>query len=132
MNAGTRPEELRSFAAEVGRVADDDRACLEAFLGRLDSAPSQTRRGAVWLAEKLGRLKLNGRVLRSSPLSAVTELEGCRLLLESNRALWAGVGYLGPADATDRVLRTERLLETAESLRLDALDRATQGTPASS
>lgn len=131
MSAGTRPEELRAFAAEVGRATDDDRACLEALLARLDSAPSQTRRGAVWLAEKLGRLKLNGRVLRSSPLSAVTELEGCRLLLESNRALWAGVGYLVPEDATDRVRQTERLLETAERLRLDALDRATQGTPAS-
>jgi hypothetical protein len=131
MSAGSRPEELRAFAAEVGLVTDDDRSCLEAFLGRLDSAPSQARRGAVWLAEKLGRFKLNGRVLRSSPLSAVTELEACRLLLESNRALWAGIRDLGPEDAPDRALRTERLLETAERLRLDALDRATRGTPVS-
>jgi hypothetical protein len=126
MSAATRAEELRALAAEVRRVTDDDLACLEEFLRRLDSAPSRARQGAVWAAEKLGRLKLNGRVLRPSPLSAVTELEGCRLLLESNRALWSGLGELGPADATERARRAEGLLEAAERLRLDALHRATR------
>jgi hypothetical protein len=126
MSSVTRTEELRTFAAEVGRIVDDDRVCLEALLRRLDSAPSRTRQVAVWSAEKLGRLKLNGRVLRPSPLSAVTELEGCRLLLESNRALWTGLGQLGPADAAERAGRTEGLLETAERLRLAALHRATR------
>jgi hypothetical protein len=128
MSAAAPADEHRRFAAEVGRITDDDRACLEAFLSRLDSSPSRTRQGAVWAAEKLGRLKLNGRVLRPSPLSAVTELEGFRLLLESNRALWAGLEdlELGPADAPERARQAERLLETAERLRLGALHRATR------
>ena len=125
MNSAARTDEERTFAAEVARITDDDRSCLEAFLRQLDSAPSRMRQNAVWAAEKLGRLKLNGRVLRASPLSAVTELEGCALLLESNRALWAGLAQLGPADATERARRAERLLEAAERLRLDALNRAT-------
>ncbi len=85
------------------------------------------RDAAAWSAEKVGRLKLNGRILRPSPLSGVTELEGCRILLESNRALWAGLGHLavGPADAADRARRAERLLDAAERLRLDALNAAT-------
>jgi hypothetical protein len=128
MGAAARTEEEQAFASEVERIADDDRASLEAFLSRLDSAPSRARESAVWAAEKLGRLKLNGRVWRPSPLSAVTELEGFRLLLEGNRALWAGLGHLklGPPDAAERALRTVGLLATAERLRLDALHRATR------
>jgi hypothetical protein len=126
--ASSARDDERGFATELRRVADDDRACLRSFLGRLDSAPSRTRHAAVWTAEKLGRLKLNGRVLRPSPLSAVTELEGCRLLLEGDRALWTGLAELelGPADAVERVRRAEQLLATAERLRLEALFAATR------
>jgi hypothetical protein len=128
MQGAARTEEQRAMAVELNRLADDDLACLEAFLERLDTAPSRVRQGAVWAAEKLGRLKLNGRVFRPSPLSAVTELEGCQLLLESNRALWTGLDHLqlGPTDAADRARRAERLLATAEQLRLDALHGATR------
>jgi hypothetical protein len=126
LGAAGRTDEEQAFAAEAGRSAEDDRACLEALLGRVDSAPSLTRAGAVRAAEQLGRLKLNGRVLRRSPLSAVTELEGCRMLLESTRALWVGLEHLnlGPDDAAERARRTERLLVEAERLRLEALHRA--------
>jgi uncharacterized protein DUF1990 len=124
-----RPGELRGFAEELGRAATADRASVEELLGRLDSAPSRVRDTAAWTAEKFGRLKLNGRILRPSPLSGVTELEGCRILLESDRALWAGLAHLavGPADAADRARRAERLLAAAERLRLAALHPATHG-----
>ena len=119
--------ELRGFTEELGRAATADRASVEELLGRLDSAPSRVRDAAAWSAEKVGRLKLNGRILRPSPLSGVTELEGCRILLESNRALWAGLAHLavGPTDAADRARRAERLLDVAERLRRDALNAAT-------
>jgi hypothetical protein len=128
MSTARRTAEQRAFADDVHRVADDDRACVEQYLERIESAPSRTRHAAVWAAEKLGRLKLNGRVLRPSPLSAVTELEGCRVLLESDRAAWAGLAHLavGPADAAERARRTEPLLATAERLRLAALRAATR------
>jgi uncharacterized protein (UPF0548 family) len=128
MQGAARTEEQRAIAVEVNRLTDDDIACLEALLERLDSAPSRTRQSAVWAAEKLGRLKLNGRVLRQSPLSAVTELEGCQLLLEGNRALWAGLDHLrlGPTDAAERARRAEHLLAAAEELRLEALHSATR------
>ena len=128
MSTAERPDEQRAFARELHHAADDDRACVEQSLARLDSAPSHVRHVAAWSAEKFGRLKLNGRVLRSSPLSAVTELEGCRLLLESDRAAWSGLAHLaiGPADAAERASRAERLLARAESLRLDALSTATR------
>jgi hypothetical protein len=126
INTADRSEELRAFSGEVRQAADDDCACIEQYLDRLDSAPSRIRNAGVWTAEKLGRLKLNGRLLRPSPLSAVTELEGCRLLLESNRAVWAGLAHLdlGPADAAGREDRSERLLASAESLRVVTLHAA--------
>jgi len=128
MSSADRPGELRTFADDVRRATADDRACVEQYLDRLESAPSRTRHAAVWTAEKLGRLKLNGRLLRPSPLSAVTELEGCRLLLESSRAVWTGLAHLGlgPGDAAERADRSERLLAAAESLRVAALSAATR------
>ena len=128
MSAPARPDEQHAFADELCGTADDDRTCLEAFLSRLDSTPSRTRHAAAWTAEKVARLKLNGRVLRPSPLSAAIELEGCRLLLESNRALWSALAHLavGPGDAAERTRRAERLLATAERLRLDAIHCATR------
>jgi len=118
--------EQRAFADELERAAADDRVSLEGFLRRLDSRPSRTRHAAAWTAEKVGRLKLNGKLVRPSPLSEVTELEGCRLLLESSRALWSSLARLavGPADAAERTIRSDRLLATAEELRLAAIDRA--------
>jgi hypothetical protein len=127
MSSSGRPDALREFAEEVGRAAADDRASLEELLGRLDSAPSRVRHAAAWSAEKAGRLKLNGRIVRASPLSPVTELEGCQILLGSDRALWQGLAHLAiaAAGAADRAARAGGLLETAERLRLDALRRAT-------
>ena len=57
----------------------------------------------------------------------VTELEGCKLLLESDRALWSGLAQLaiGPADAAERAQRAEGLLEAAERLRVEAFHDAT-------
>lgn len=126
MTTAGRADERQPFADELAAAASDDLACLEGFLRRLDTAPSRTRHAAVWAGEKLGRLKLNGRILRPSPLSHVTELEGCRLLLESNRAAWSALEHLaiGPAGSAERVERAERLLLTAERLRLDAIDDA--------
>jgi hypothetical protein len=128
MSISDRPDGVQAFADEVRQAAGDDRACVEQYLDRLDSAPSRARDAAVWTAEKLGRLKLNGRLLRPSPLSAVTELEGCRLLLESNRAVWSGLAHLGlgPGNAVERADRSERLLAGAESLRVAALHAATR------
>jgi len=128
MSTSDRPGDQRAFAQELHRAADDDCGSLERFLDRIDSTPSHMLHVAAWTAEKFGRLKLNGRILRPSPLSAVTELEGCRFLLEGARAAWSGLAHLaiGPADATERARRAEQLLATAESLRLAALRTATR------
>ncbi len=54
--------------------------------------PVKTR--AAWAAEKVGRLKLNGRVRGYSDLSRVLELEGLRLGVEGKRSLWKSLDEL--------------------------------------
>src|SRR6185437_87367 len=127
MNTPARSDDQQAFAAQLGRAASADRASVEELLRRLDSAPSQIRHAAAWSFEKVGRLKLNGRIVRPSPLAAVTELEGCKILLESDRALWSGLAHLaiGPADSGERARRAEELLAEAVGLRVDAFHGAT-------
>jgi hypothetical protein len=127
MSGQSRPGDVRALAAELRRAAEDDLAALENLLVDLGGRPSHGGQAAILLGERLGRLKLNGRILRSSPLSGVVELEGCRLLLESADALWSGLDQLalGPSDAARRRERATRLLEAVEALRLDALTHAT-------
>lgn len=126
MSSGGRLPELQALASELRAAAADDLVAVEKLLARLDSAPSLSRAAAVRVGERLGRLKLNGRIVRASPLSAVVELEGAALLLASVRMLWEGLAKLdlGPEDAGERAARAERLRAAAEELRLGALPRA--------
>jgi hypothetical protein len=126
MSRSGRPDAERAVARELHGDLTDDLAALDVLLAQLGRHPDQGKAGGAWLAEKVGRLKLNGRVVRGSPLSAVTELEGLRMLLESARALWSSLALLrlGPQDADDRRARAVRHLEAAERLRESAVERA--------
>jgi len=123
---GSPSAEERAFGAALYADATNDLSALEALLAAAGSAPSRTKEVAVRAAERLARLKLNGRLTSRSPFSSVTELEGCRLLLESARSLWAGMARLGlgPADASERSERAAERLDVAERLRLGALEAA--------
>jgi hypothetical protein len=127
MHASGRAGDVQTFAATLRQAADDDLEALEELLRALGSSPSQVRTAGVLLGERLGRLKLNGRILHPSPLSVVVELEGCRMLLRCAGDLWSALDRLalGPADAEARKHRASQLGQRAEVLRLDALERAT-------
>src|SRR3954453_11909906 len=84
-NAGNEfGEFLSDFAAE----ADAHRNLLEDVMARLDVRRDQIKIGALWLGEKLGRLKLNGRLVEYSPLSRVIEVEGLIAGSEARRNLF--------------------------------------------
>ena len=74
---------------------EDDRGKIEKILRMLGGAPDRVKNVAVWLAERSGRLKLNGRILGYSDLSRLEELEGLRMLLDFHLSLWRSVGGLG-------------------------------------
>ncbi|MEX5274569.1 hypothetical protein RF638_11505 [Kocuria sp. CPCC 205235] len=88
----------REVRSKVGRLAYDvaeDQRSLETIMSAFDIKPSQLKDIPARAAEKIGRLKLNERVTKRSPLSDVVELEaltaavyakslGWRILLEVN------------------------------------------------
>jgi hypothetical protein len=116
----------RALARRILEDLASDRRELEAVLHNFGSAPSRARTAAVQVGERLGRLKLNGTLLRRSPTTSVLELEGCQLLLESIRELWTGLDHLGlgPADTAMRAQRAVEYSDEADALRLAALERA--------
>ncbi|HEY2095100.1 MAG TPA: hypothetical protein VGH72_01480, partial [Pseudonocardia sp.] len=70
-----------SLARLATEIAEDRDALLDIM--RVLEIPTRTYKVyAGWIAEKAGRVKLNGHLLSRSPLSSVTELEGMRLGVE--------------------------------------------------
>lgn len=77
-----------------------DRLTLEEVMRQLNVESSRIKVELVRMAERLGRLKLNGRLLQRSPLSRVVELEVLVVGIRGKEALWsallaAGVGLEG-------------------------------------
>jgi hypothetical protein len=66
-------------------------------MSRLGVKRSRPKVAAAWAAEKLGRLKLNGELLRYSPLSRLIELEGLAAGIDAKRALWLSLASRGDA-----------------------------------
>jgi hypothetical protein len=65
-----------------------DRETLERVMAELGARRDPVKARAGWLAEKLGRLKLNGQLRGYSPLSRVIELEGLCLAIGGKLGLW--------------------------------------------
>lgn len=116
--------------AVLGQLADeivDDRATLIRLMGKLGVRVNPVKVGAGWLAEKAGRLKLNGRLFTRSPLSSVIELEGMRLGVEGKAAAWRTLRAVAErddrldTDEVDRLIeRAGRQIESLEVLRVEA------------
>src|SRR5215207_1226807 len=64
--------------AELSRLVDEidhDRRTLITIMAGLDIDPSKAKHIAGLATERLGRLKLNGHAVRTSPLSVLLEVE---------------------------------------------------------
>jgi len=117
------------------REVEEDRATLEGIIDRLGLRKSQLKPGAAWVAEKMFRLKLNGRLLSYSPLSRVLELETLGAGVEAKRALWASLKRLVEQEGTDLgvdldelIARAQRQRRLLERRRLEAAAEALAGS----
>jgi hypothetical protein len=84
---------------------------------------------SAWVAEKIGRLKLNGQLTGHSPLSPLVELEGLRLGVTGVLDMWKVLeqnlgGSLDGIDPDELARRGERQAEQLEFYRLDAAAKA--------
>ncbi len=119
-HAGT---DLGDALAALTLEAANDRQALVDLMALLDVGPDRVKTAAAWLGEKLGRLKLNGSLLRRSPLSDVVELDAMRMAVEWKGAGWRLLQALAASDsrlaqvdldalvvgATDQAARIETL-----------------------
>lgn len=126
-------EPLRKLAAEVA----EDRAALLEIMQTLGFRVQRYKARAGWIAERVGRLKSNGRVVRRSPLSSLLELEMLRLAVEGKAAGWRTLREL--TDLTDEIdpagldallSRAGRQAETLERLRVQAARNLRSEAPA--
>ncbi len=91
-----------AFEQPLGRICreiEEDRAALEQAIERLGLSRSRVKPAGAWVAEKLGRLKLNGRLCGYSPLSRLLELEGLMIGITGKMALWKTLAALGDAES---------------------------------
>jgi len=75
---------LDEFISELDEEIDAVLRTMEL----LGIEPSQLKMAGAWLAEKIGRFKLNGEVTGYSPLSRVLELEFLMAAVQARKGLW--------------------------------------------
>jgi hypothetical protein len=80
--------ELGTFLAGLQRELAEDRDALLRHMAGAGVRPSRGRVVGARLAERLGRLKLNGHLTTYSPLSRLGELDALAQLLEGKRGFW--------------------------------------------
>lgn len=80
----------------------EDRNALESLMDEREVKQNWAKTGGAWLAERVGRLKLNGELTGYSPLSRLVEIEGIGLALEARRAFWATLSEVGISQAAGR------------------------------
>jgi hypothetical protein len=109
--------------AEICATIEEHRQVLQDVAGALGISPSRVKEAPAWVGEKLGRLKLNGRLLGYSPLSRLVELEGLVLGLTGQIELWrslresvGGDRRLADFDLNQMAKRTEQLRTRVERL----------------
>jgi hypothetical protein len=110
-NKGT---ELGDFLAKLAEEIDEDRAALEDIMGRLGVRIDRLKVAGAWTVEKLGRLKLNGRLTSRAPLSTVIELEGLAAGVEGKLALWRSLEEIAPDEPRLDPAEVERLKGRAQ------------------
>jgi hypothetical protein len=127
-NRGTR---YGPFLEELADQIDDDRETLIRIMRALDVGIDRLKVVGAWGAEKVGRLKPNGRLLSYSPLSRVVELEALTLGVTGKLGMWRTLQLLQPEqpaladfDLTELIARAEHQLDGLEVHRAQAVKEA--------
>jgi hypothetical protein len=115
--------------AEICAEIEADREILCRVMDRLGIRRSTVKPAAAWIAEKLGRLKLNGQLRGYSPLSRLVELEGLYIGLTGQIQMWKVLeqtrgGSLAEFEFGELAERAERQRGVVEGLHRTAAARS--------
>jgi hypothetical protein len=121
--------EMGGPLATICEEIEADREALERLMERLEVGRDQVKPVLAKVAERLGRLKLNGRLRGYSPLSRVLELEILSGLVGAKLQLWNALEQsfgetLGGFDFQDLAARADSQGRRLEDLHLAATQRA--------
>ncbi len=117
--------------AELADQIDADRRALETLVHDLGVGPSRAKQWIARLGEWVGLLKLNGRLLRRSPLTTLVETEALLMAVRGKLAGWETLERtLDASDARSDVdlaalaTRAREQLDALAGLHARAADRA--------
>ena len=119
--------ELGGFLVRLGADIAQDRQALRQVMDAAGARPDVLKILAAWTAEKVGRLKLNGRLTGRSPLSPFVELEAIEVGVYGKLLLWQVLRGrrppgAGAVDLDELIRRAQRQLDEVERHRRDAAD----------
>ncbi len=126
-SAAVSAEQRTGELSEVAREIAEDLATLETIMRKAGTRPNGAKDAVARAGERLGRLKLNGRLRTRSPLSDVVELEALVVGITGKQALWRSLrsANLLPEHEVDRLVeRAERQKRIVEGARAAAARRA--------
>jgi hypothetical protein len=114
---------LGDFLSGLAEEIEQDRERLEEIMRFCGVGEDRLKVAGAWAGEKLGRLKLNGELRKSSPLSAVVELEGLYVGISGKLSLWRNLEramgeHLARFDLDGLIERAERQRDGVEQERL--------------
>ncbi len=84
--------------AQLTREIEEDRETLKQIMRRLEVTQDRAKVALAWCAEKVVRLKPNGRLLSYSPLSRLEELEALAIGVEGKGLLWQALAEARGSD----------------------------------
>lgn len=122
--------ELGTWLGRLCGEVESDRAALTEIMEELGVGQDRVKVAAGWATEKIGRLKLNGRITGYSPLSRLVELDGLHLTTSGRLGMWQVLhqvfdqrlarfdlpGLIERADAQRSELERRRLEVSGEAL----------------
>jgi hypothetical protein len=116
---------LERFLGEV----TEDRSTVESVLRATGGRPDRFKPLVGWIAEKVGRLKLNGQIRGYSDLSRVLELEGLSAGVEAKKAMWISFRELqdprlSQFDFDALIRRASDQRQALEGFRVEAVKKA--------
>jgi hypothetical protein len=119
--------ELGGFLVRLGADIAQDRQALRQVMDAAGARPDVLKILAAWTAEKVGRLKLNGRLTGRSPLSPFVELEAIEVGVYGKLLLWQVLRDrrppgAGAVDLDELIRRAQRQLDEVERHRRDAAE----------
>jgi hypothetical protein len=107
------------FLSQLARDIEQDRNSLETLMSELGIRKDRLKDAAAWMAEKVGRLKLNGKIVGSSNLSRLVELEWLSLGVEGKLSMWRNLIQVRDKYPPLAGANLEELIRRAETQRAD-------------